>query len=177
MYVTKISISKDESILTILPRLDYADAYCGSFQRNAPITIEDMAYAFFDNAPAWISWLVSLRNSIVKVFGLKTVSATERMQMRRTFQLEVGQTIGLFTILKKQEQEMWVGDDDKHLNYRVALQLKQPALYKYEIVFITAVVLHSWLGRIYFLPVKFFHRIVVKAMLKNTIKTLLAKSI
>lgn len=176
MYVTKILISKEEPILTTMPRLDYVDAYCGSFQSNTPITIEDIAYTFFDSAPAWVSWLLSLRNKIVKAFGLKTFSASERMQMRKTFRLEEGQTIGLFTILKKQEQEMWVGDDDKHLNYRVALQLKQHALNKYEVVFITTVMLHNWLGRIYFLPVRFFHRLVVRAMLRNTVKSLLSTS-
>jgi hypothetical protein len=60
------------------------------------------------------------------------------------------------------------------LNFRVSLFLKQQAPgtnYK-ELTVSTAVEFNNWFGRLYFLPVPPFHKLIVPAMLKGIVKEL-----
>jgi hypothetical protein len=70
-----------------------------------------------------------------------------------------------------------MGENDKHLNFRVAVQLHQQESGKSEIIFMTAVQVHNRLGRYYFMLIKPFHHLVVKVMLRNTVKYLLKKEV
>jgi len=169
MSVTKEPIPPHEPILGSLARIDYADAYSNGFESNRLLTIDDVVYAFFDSAPKWVSWLFELRDRIVRVFGIKTINKAQRSEMRKGFRVEEGQTLGLFNVLKKDSNEIWLGDDDTHLSFRVAIQLQPTKPETYKVLFITTVMLHNWMGKAYFLPVRFFHRLVVKAMLRNTV--------
>lgn len=111
------------------------------------------------------------RNSIVSVFGLKT-SILEQSGNR----WEIGSQAGMFKVFGKTTHEIILGDDDKHLDFRVSLLLEPDKQYK-RVAVTTTVKYHNWLGRCYFFFVKPIHRLIVPLTLKPKFKRLAEESI
>lgn len=138
------------------------------------LAIEDVGRSFFRSGPAWVEGLFALRNRIVGALGLKTPGATsERQRLLDGMRCEVGEHLGLFRVFAKNEQEVVLGEDDRHLNFRVSLFIGQlgDGCDK-ELVVSTVVKCHNWLGKLYFVPVKHFHRLIVPAMLRGMVRQL-----
>ncbi len=72
------------------------------------------------------------------------------------------------------ENEVILGEDDKHLNFRVSLFLEQQQNnpQKKDLTISTTVEFNNWFGRLYFIPVRPFHKLIVPTMLKGIIKEL-----
>jgi hypothetical protein len=173
MRIIQKNIPKDSIIRTSLDRIDHADAFHCLFQTSDHITIEQVIHAFFAAAPSWMHTLFNIRDAIVKQFGLKTINRKERERMRREFVIQPGASLGLFNVFSNNEREVIMGEDDKHLNFRVSFLLEKRDDQTYELYFMTIVKFHNWLGKIYFLPVKPMHALVVKTMMRNTVKALM----
>lgn len=157
-------------------RQDYVDGYSSAIELTPgqTLTIEDIAKAFFTSGPEWVENLFALRNRIVGRFGLKTGDASNNRQLLLgNFTCDVGDKLGLFKVFAKNEQEVILGEDDKHLNFRVSLFIDEANNQRDKVLIISTVVtFHNWLGRLYFMPVKQFHRLIVPAMLKGVVKKL-----
>lgn len=154
----------------------YADSYQGSFQDpENRISSQDIGKAFFMAAPAWTARLFDLRNKIVSVFGLKTPNKEENQQaLFDSFRCEPNERLGLFKVYSRSENEVVLGEDDSHLNFRVSL-LKQDTAQQEGVKHLTVsttVEFNNWVGRLYFLPVKPFHKLIVPTMLKGIIRQL-----
>jgi uncharacterized protein DUF2867 len=157
-------------------KYDYADSFQSSIvDKENKLNTTDIGKAFFSSAPKWIDKLFGLRNKIVTLFGLKTSgSAIERKKIPDNFKCEKGDRIGLFKIFDKTNNEIILGEDDKHLNFRVSLFVDKPSdseIVK-QITLSTLVVFNNWLGTLYFLPVRPFHKLIAPAMLRAMIKQL-----
>lgn len=155
---------------------NYSDSYKASFT-DVPnnITITQLGKAFFTNEPKWVRVLFAFRNKVVKLIGLKTPGKiSDRQKLLDNFTCEPGERLGLFKVITKTNNEVIFGEDDKHLNFRVSLFMEeQPQNSTQKTLTIsTTVVFHNWLGKLYFLPVKPFHKLLVPAMLKGIIKQL-----
>ena len=84
---------------------------------------------------------------------------------------EQGEQLNIFELYTKTENELVMGDDDKHLNFRVSLLFNSTdADKKKKKILITIVVTYRyWLGKIYLIPVKPFHTLIVNETLKRMI--------
>jgi hypothetical protein len=111
-----------------------------------------------------------LRNRIVKKLGLKTVEAPDREAQRRVFKVEKGHGLGLFQVIDRTSNEVLMGEDDRHLKFRVSFHLAPSEAGHSTFTMTTTVKINNWWGRVYFLPVKPFHKIIVPAMMKGMIK-------
>lgn len=79
--------------------------------------------------------------------------------------------MGVFEVFSKTEKEVVLGENDKHLDFRFSLFLEPDGQTKH--FFISTVDTYNhWSGRLYFLVVKHFHRMIVPTMLKGIIKEL-----
>jgi hypothetical protein len=125
--------------------------YCDTFRivKSTNDTAEEVASKIF-NLPKWVNWLMSIRNSIVGIFGLSKG-------------LKNPQT-SYFTVIEKNEDEIVMGENDKHLDFRVSVLVDRANSF----IYVTTIVCYNnfW-GRIYFLPVKPFHKLIVKSILKG----------
>ena len=166
MKITRSTLPESSLLKNILR--DYADAYSVTLDAKG-LTIDQVGKSFFSSDPDWVAWLFALRNKIVAVFGLKTSGAGERKAVRQNSKYEVGDRVGLFKILDKTENELILGEDDKHLNFRVSLFLDKQ---NQELIVSTFVKIHNGLGRIYFLFVKPFHKLIVPTMLTGMVREL-----
>ena len=87
--------------------------------------------------------------------------------------LQPGAVIGLFRVLARSDTEIILGDDDRHLDFRVGI-LRQVNGDRTVVVVSTIVSFHNWLGRLYFMPVQRFHRLIVPALMRRAAARLTA---
>ncbi|MCJ7932237.1 MAG: DUF2867 domain-containing protein [Chryseobacterium sp.] len=170
MKVKKIEFPEKSVLSREKNGFDYADSFAGILPGNGQKTeIADIGKAFFTSGPQWGKKMFAFRNKVVGLLGLKTGAETCRTQNAEEFTCEVGERVGLFKVFDKTENEIILGEDDKHLDFRISLLFDKNAGTENSLTISTTVKFHNWLGILYFLPVRPFHQLIVPAMLKNII--------
>ncbi len=175
MKIIKAEIPKNSSLYPNRSSYNYSDSYEGIINdKNNIIGIVDVAKAFLQLGPKWIDYLLTLRNKIVSVFGLKTTNDINETKHSNSYKFEPGEQVGIFKVFSKTNNEIILGEDDKHLNFRVSLFLKESDDNKLiKIVTITTIVIYNnWFGKLYFFPVKPFHKIIVRVTMKQNLEKL-----
>lgn len=168
--IVKKSELPEKSILKIdESEFDYVDSFACEFtDSNQRVGATEVGKAFFSSGPKWIDKLFALRNRIVRRLGLKTSGdVTNREELLRQFQCEPGEQLGLFKVFHKPENEVVLGEDDRHLDFRVSLFVSGTT--NKTLTITTTVKFRNWFGRLYFLPVRPFHTLIVPAMLKGIV--------
>ncbi|HQQ96291.1 MAG TPA: DUF2867 domain-containing protein [Cyclobacteriaceae bacterium] len=167
----------DNSLLKQYPhRVDYADTYEGLLKDpENRIDATALGQAFFQAGPKWVVTLFGVRNKLATVVGLKSSGTVKERQLEQIrFRCEPGEKMGLFKVYDKNDFEVILGEDDKHLDFRVSLLLlpdpKNPGIKKLLIT--TLVKFNNAWGKVYFLPVRPFHKLIVPSMLNNMIRQL-----
>jgi hypothetical protein len=155
-------------------RYDYADSFQGIIpDKENKLQPAGICKAFFLSTPKWIKKLLGLRNVIVGMFGLKTSGNVDPKQMLENFKCDQGDRIGLFKVFEKTDNEVILGEDDKHLNFRISFFLDKFRENENEkqLTISTIVVFKNLFGRLYFLLIKPLHKFIVPAMLKSIIQS------
>lgn len=176
MTITKTEIPKDSLLKNNNMSYDYMDSFQGQFiDKFQKIGTTEIGKSFFLSGPKWIDKLFAFRNKLVGFFGLKTSGKiTDRQKMLHNFKCEKGEQIGLFKVFDKTDNEIILGEDDKHLNFRVSLFIDKQNENETNkrLIISTTVKFNNWFGRLYFLPVRPFHKLIVPTMLKGIIKNI-----
>ena len=134
----------------ILSQIDFSDTFSTTNQCHSIVGIGKL---IFETYPKWIEVLMNLRNRIMAVFGLKTEMPADYHE---------DDYIGFFKIFSQNKQELVLGMDDKHLNFRVCIINTHQVNYNIKVV--TLVAYNNAFGRFYMFVIKPFHRLVVKRM-------------
>ncbi len=161
MKVKLEPIPKTEGIKTTLPKIDFTDTFSTTNHQDSLAEISRLVFA---KVPKWIEFLMRLRNSLVKVFGLKTEKPADFHE-----NFKVGGYVGFFKIFSIEPNEIIMGADDKHLNFRVSIYNSGEATFNIKVT--TLVEYNNSFGRWYMAIVKPFHHIVVKVMVKQAYKS------
>lgn len=164
----------NESVLNVShKKYDYVDVFMKTIDDpKGKITPTDLGKAFFSkSSPKWVRWLMVFRDRVVSVFGLKT----SQKDTNTDFQCEVGERMGVFEVFTKTDNEVVLGENDKHLDFRVSLFL-QPNGQSKNIFIATVVTYNNRFGRLYFAIVKHFHRLIVPTMLNRIAKEMERKT-
>ena len=156
-----------------LSRNDYWDSFAVEIPLPADKLIEQLPILFFKVIPSWFQYLMYLRESIAKMIGLKTGIGVDVAQQIKDFRGEVGQSIALFHVLGRNETEIIMGENDKHLDFRLAFFAIPSSEITTELHLSTTVQFNNWLGKLYFIPVGPIHRIIVPIILKRIAKELI----
>lgn len=176
MTILKTTLPVNSALNISGKKYDYTDSFKGVVRDpKNNFTTTDLGKAFFKSGPKWVGALFTLRNKIVALFGLKTSNINkDRKKVLENFTCEPGDQLGIFKVFEKSENKIILGEDDKHLNFRVSLFKKQYSneANNKEITISTTVEFNNWFGKLYFLPVRPFHKIIVPTMLKGIIKEL-----
>jgi hypothetical protein len=142
-----------------LPGSDYADAF--ALIIPGELSAGDVARSMVNRKWGWIEALLGLRNLIVAPLGLK---AGKR-------DLAAGVVkIGIFPVIFSCEDRIVMGLDDRHLDFRLIVEVKRQAHRQTLAVVTTLIRRHNLLGRIYLGFVLPFHRFIVPAMLARAEK-------
>ena len=141
----------------ILPGAQFADAYALSVSGQT-LTAMKAAGLAFDSAPEWINALLRLRNAVVSPFGLQAGEKSSKPFQEKA---------GIFPVLAETPTRMVLGLDDKHLDFRLLVDVKDNGGGAQRVTASTLVRTHNAFGRMYLACVKPFHRIIVPAMLRQ----------
>ncbi|MEO1022180.1 MAG: DUF2867 domain-containing protein [Bacteroidota bacterium] len=145
----------------------YTDSYRAKAESDHLLPIEVYARAFFLAAPSWVLLLMRIRNRLVGWFGLKTSQIPEnREHILLTSSFEMGEEFGLFKVCDKSEHGIVLGQDDKHLDFRIVIEQKREG----DSVFVeltTHVRFKNTMGRLYFGLIKPFHNIISRQLVKR----------
>lgn len=148
---------------------DYIDSYeYVIIDFDDKISVHDIAETFVKPGPEWFEGLFKIRNMIVSVFKLKNHAAIkENIGVNRKW--DPGVQAGIFTVFDKSENEIILGEDDKHLKLRISLMLEKNGCNEREkrITVTTIVKVNNRLGRYYFFIIKPIHRTIVPFLLKQ----------
>lgn len=172
MKIKKIEFPAKSILYQGKEKFDYVDSFEGGVVGNGQnFDITQIGKVFFTSGPKWGKKMFAFRNKVVGLFGLKTGTETNAEKEANDFSCEVGDQVGIFKVFNKTSNEIVLGEDDKHLDFRVSLLFdkNQGGQDENSLTISTTVKFHNWLGVLYFLPVRPFHQLIVPVMLKNMI--------
>src|SRR5476651_2089461 len=112
---------------------DLLDAFAIQLPAEASDDLEVLARAAFERPAGWIRALTGIRDVVMATVGVKSSRAIGLAAAAR------GPVIGYFPLLSKSATELVVGEDDRHLDFRVTIQLHADAVNGRELVVGTVV--------------------------------------
>lgn len=150
----------DSNLANFIQPNDFVDCVYGA--KNPPrLSASKATYVTMAHMPAWIRYLMKLRNLIVGPLGLKTGKG-QSFDQAAPQNFEAGGRMGVFKVQSVCENEIILGDDDKHLNFRVAIIIRSDGYY-----LATWVRTHNIWGKIYLKTIMPFHRLITQASMKR----------
>ncbi len=152
MTVLKVAPPRDSAILSWYDGADLVDAYAVRRPAGAPADAGAIAALVMARPPAFFRILLRLRDAIMARFGVKTTDQLRRDDRPR---------VDFFPILSRDTREIVLGEDDRHLDFRLSLLLGADD----QVIATTAVRCHNTLGRAYLATIKPFHVLIVRTLL------------
>ncbi|KAL7789820.1 hypothetical protein V8C37DRAFT_385831 [Trichoderma ceciliae] len=136
-------------------------------QRSKEYNPEALARALFCEPPAWFSLLMWTRDRIMSIFGVKLTTEMQAAAKEKGID-----TIAVFPVISRTENEIILGENDSHLNFRTSVLLRENQLNAAsdrndaekgkEMVATTVVHCHGFFGKAYITIIKPFHVMIVK---------------
>jgi hypothetical protein len=157
-------LHESNSLWAFYQEKDHLD--CVTIEGQTSYSAKELACMIFEEQPGWIRFLMDLRNRIVSPLGLKTGH-------EKVFQLDDAansdqsndSTVGLFQIFQQSEDEILLGADDWHLDFRVSIQKLQG-----QVQLASWVRPHNWIGQAYLMLIMPFHHLIVSHSAKRMAK-------
>ncbi len=149
------------------------DRFGISFQNTAAWSVDYLSTLLFTSIPGWVRGLLTMRDAIVKPFGLSTGEPPMPEKIAPTIRSSIGEKAVYFTVIERTESEIVMAEDDKHLYFRVSVIIDRNNTTGDDTLYLTTIVhFHNIWGRIYFTPVKPFHQLIIRSLLKRLHKNL-----
>ncbi len=161
--VRAVALPPGASIAPLYPGSNLADAYAVDLPtaRARELDMESLARQLLGSQPGWARKLMVVRDAIVARFGIRTA---KQMEARP------GKRIGIFRIFAVSDDEIIVGEDDSHLDFRISV-LRNRGTGRHGHVTVASVVhCHNWVGRAYILLIRPFHKLIVQRSLARAAK-------
>jgi hypothetical protein len=156
--VREVPVPQHAAALSGLPAADFADAFAGTLPAGASRDVRDWhARLITAGVPSWVGALVGIRSVLARALRLDTAGALR------------GQS-GPFAVVSADHDLVVTGQDDKHLDFRVLLQVRGTPSGSDELVLTTVVQRHNRIGLAYFALVRPFHTRVVRAILRRVLR-------
>ena len=155
--ITSVPVPSRSGIDHFYQSMNLADAFAIRLPAGTSSNPDLLARFIFSHQPFWVGWLLKVRDTIVACFGLKTAKHLASLASR----------IGAFKVYSTDQTEIVLGEDDKHLDFRISILCSGEAEPEgsHQLVLSTVVQCHNRLGRAYLFVIAPFHRLVVKASL------------
>jgi hypothetical protein len=163
--VSAVAVPEKSMARRVYAVTDLADAYEIRLPEGTDSDPETLARFVFASQPGWVSKLMRVRDAVAGRFGLKTSYGLKQ---------NAGGRIGIFKIYEMTDVEILLGEDDRHLNFRVSVLHRWKQLSSENAPFLvvsTVVQCHNRLGCIYIALIKPFHKLVVRAALRKAARS------
>lgn len=131
---------------------DYSDCVSRRIKPAEPLTADFIFEQMFCNFPKPVDWLMKLRNALVKPFGLQGGDGFRNL------------------VSERNDEEIVICKNDKHLCFRVSIYCPLPTDGWQDTAVTTVVEFNNFLGRIYFIGIWIFHKLLVKTLFRKATK-------
>jgi len=162
--VTPVALPTQSAVVAIYKSVNLADAFAVQLPPGTSSDPDVLWRFLIAQQPSWIGWLTNIRDAVVAGFGLKTAKHLATLSNEASVD-----RIGIFKVYGKSENEIVLGEDDKHLDFRLSV-LHTPdssSARGGQLTVSTVVHCHNLLGRTYLSVIAPFHRLVVTASLRR----------
>ena len=158
MAVRAVALPPGAGIAPLYQGSNLADAYAVELPTDEArqMDMPSLARVLLGSQPRWARWLMVVRDAIVSLFGIKT---SRQMEAKR------GERICIFRIYSVSDDEIIVGEDDSHLDFRLSVLRNREAGRHGSITMSSVVHCHNWVGRAYILLIRPFHKLIVQRSL------------
>ena len=162
--VEQVAIPSQSAVATAFKSVNLADAFSIQLPPDASTNPDVLARFIFSVQPSWIGALTNVRDAIVAGLGLKTAKHLATLSGDTT-----APRISIFRVFTASKNEIVLGENDKHLDFRVSILCTPdaPPNAGSQLTLSTVVHCHNLLGRTYLSLIAPFHRQVVKASLRR----------
>jgi Protein of unknown function (DUF2867) len=162
--VVEIALPRNAAISSYYEGANFADSYAisiGADSRSALALYLDIV----SRTPTWVDTMMSARNRLVSMFGLKNIGALKRVDLDKPLSsYRIGDRAGIFSLLYQSDDEVILGDSDRHLDAKVSVRrATQDAISSLQVT--TVVHIKNGLGHAYMAVVAPAHRRIVPAVL------------
>jgi Protein of unknown function (DUF2867) len=153
-------VTPDIDTGALLSGAQFSDAFSVAID-DATLDARRAAERMLGRQPRWIAALMALRNHLVAPFGLKAPAPAVSIS---------SDCVGIFPVLSETPARLVAGFDDKHLDFRVVVDVApevQGLAQGQRVTTTTLVLTHNLLGRTYLAIILPFHRLIVRNMLRR----------
>ncbi|MCO6184897.1 DUF2867 domain-containing protein [Rhizobium sp. L1K21] len=136
---------------------NWADAFV-VLTEKADLSAPEAAKRVFERKqPGWITALMTLRDRLGRLIGLKSAGHSEYQEK-----------LGIFPILEARDDCVVLGFDDWHLDFRIVVETRNKGEAT-EVQTATLVKRKHWIGYVYIFLITPFHKMIVKRLLSNLV--------
>jgi len=162
IIAAEVPVSSD--IAKQLQGADFFDCYEMPFEHAGRSALE-IYLGMVRGTPAWVDFLMATRNRVVSLLGIKNLGHLGELQKtKEASEYRVGDRVGIFSLLSLSDNEIILGDSDKHLDVKVSICMFSRGG-EDTLATTTVVHIHNLLGHAYMLLVVPFHKRIVPAVL------------
>jgi len=135
------------------------DSYSIDLSSSKQHSMRVLATQAVGEPPAWIKALVAVRHAMVTPFGVKTSSEVRASRA-------ANERVDFFPVQWKSHDEIVLGEDDRHLDFRLSL-LRRNSPTGTQLIATTVVHSHNAFGLTYLNVIRPFHHLVVRTNLER----------
>jgi hypothetical protein len=137
---------------------------------NGTLDMPDIFFGIFGHNPWWVKALLTFRNRIAGYCGLDVPTSAQIWHAARQPTYNAGDVIGPWPIFLASDEELIVGRDNGHLDFRLSI-LKLSSKGGQAIAVSTICNTHNLSGRAYLRIIAPFHRAGVKMLLSRAVRS------
>lgn len=157
--VEPIALPAETSLSSWFASAQLADAYAIRLPAAVSSDPAVLASAALSSLPPGGSAIMFVRDRLVRPFGIKTMPAIAEAGRATNHTL-----IGFFPVLERLGDEIILGEDDRHLDFRISFMVRERGGHR-ELVWTSVVRTHGFLGNAYLAAVRPFHRLAINLCL------------
>jgi len=155
--VMKEKLYLTENSKKLFKKIDFSDTFSTTNHSN---NLNEISNIIFNTTPKWISILFKIRNKIAGFIGLKIDKPNDY-----NTDYKIGGYISFFKIFQINDNEIILGANDNHLNFRAIINNTKEEVNNIKVT--TLVEYNNTKGKIYMTLIKPFHRLVVMKMVSQ----------
>lgn len=131
---------------------DYSDSVSRRINPVEPLSPDGIFEEMFCNFPKPVAWLFKLRDAAVKPFGLQGGGGFRNL------------------VSERNDEEIIICKNDRHLCFWVSIYCSLPADGWQDAAVTTVVRFNNFWGKLYFIGIWVFHKLLVKNLFRKAIK-------
>ena len=143
----------------------FVDAFAVRLDGSGPHDLDRLAARAIERPGAGLRAALGLRDAMVSRLGLKTSDA-----IRHRLLAERGDRVGFFPVKSRGTREIILGEDDRHLDFRLSISLQTAPGGETDLVATTVVHCNNGFGHIYLAAIMPGHKLIVPSMLRKAVR-------